>query len=102
MEEKEKKAQANRKVMAKIAYKEWKENKAQEERQKRKFERMERRNMMMNGSIEGRDGQKKGGVLLAYGLNKNLKKLRERPKSAKPMKKKKNRKNQHIEFNENL
>lgn len=32
MDEREKKAQANKKVMAKIAYKEWKENKAQEDR----------------------------------------------------------------------
>ena len=30
-----------------------------------------------------------GDVMLAYGLNKNLKKLKERPKSAKPNKKKK-------------
>ena len=34
-----------------------------------------------------------GEVLLAYGLNKNLQKIRERPKSAKPAKKsKKNKK----------
>lgn len=32
MEEKEKKAKANMKVMAKIAYKEWKENKREETR----------------------------------------------------------------------
>jgi hypothetical protein len=38
---------------------------------------------------DGGSAQKKGGdVLLAYGLNKNLKKLRDRPKSAKPTKKK--------------
>ena len=44
-----------------------------------------------------------GEVMLAYGLNKNLKKLKERPKSAKPMRSKKSKKNyQHIEFNENL
>lgn len=32
MEEKEKRAKANMKVMAKIAYKEWKENKREEDR----------------------------------------------------------------------
>jgi hypothetical protein len=30
-----------------------------------------------------------GDVMLAYGLNKNLKKMSERPKSAKPQRKKK-------------
>ena len=82
MEEKEKKARANLKVMAKIAYKEWKERKVEEKRQERKEERMERRRRLMESSHER---ERKGGeVLLAYGLNKNLKKIRERPKSAKP------------------
>lgn len=54
---------------------------------------------MMEHSPE-REGRK-GEVILAYGLNKNLKKIKERPKSAKPMKKKGKKKN-HIEFNENM
>jgi hypothetical protein len=58
---------------------------------------------MMDADYEDGSAHKRGEVLLAYGLNKNLKKLRDRPKSAKPMKKKKGRKHrQHIEFNENL
>jgi hypothetical protein len=45
--------------------------------------------------------------MLAYGLNKNLKKLRERPKSAKPVKRGKKkrgqgRKGRKIEFNEGV
>lgn len=40
MEEKEKKAKANMKVMARIAYKEWKERKLEEERQLKKLERL--------------------------------------------------------------
>lgn len=43
MEDREKKAKANMKVMAKIAYKEWKEKKTEEERQTRKIERLVRR-----------------------------------------------------------
>ena len=93
MEEKEKKAKANMKVMAKIAYKEWKENKREEERQRAKIERLERRQRMME---DGQDDRQKGEVLLAYGLNKNLKKFQQRPKSAKPRKNKK-KKNQ-IQF----
>ena len=43
--------------------------------------------------------ERRGGeVLLAYGLNKNLKKIRERPKSAKPPKKKKNKERREIQF----
>jgi hypothetical protein len=76
------------KVMAKIAYKEWKERKAEEKRQHAKMERMERRNHMIQFS-QGKE--RKGEVMLAYGLNKNLKQLRDRPKSAKPMKKKGNK-----------
>lgn len=39
-DEKERKAKANLKVMAKIAYKEWKERKGEENRQKKKVEKM--------------------------------------------------------------
>ena len=94
MEEKKKKAKANMKVMAKIAYKEWKENKREEERQKAKLERLERRQRMMEGGDYDESKQQKGEVLLAYGLNKNLKKLQTRPKSAKPKKNKKKSKKQ--------
>jgi hypothetical protein len=92
MEEKEKRAKANMKVMAKIAYKEWKEKKAEEKRQLRKQERLERRHRMMDDSHGDDTTHKKGEVLLAYGLNKNLKKIRERPKSAKPVKRNKKQK----------
>ena len=86
--------------MAKIAFKEWQEKKSEETRHIRKIEREERRQKLIESSQER---HKKGEVLLAYGLNKNLKKLRERPKSAKPMRKKnKDKRRQHIEFNENL
>jgi len=79
------------KVMAKIAYKEWKEKKMEDNRQQKKKEKLERRNRFIND--DGDDhGHKKGEVMLAYGLNKNLKKIRERPKSAKPSKKNKNKK----------
>lgn len=37
--------------------------------------------------IQNSEEKRKGEVLLAYGLNKNLKKLRDRPKSAKPSRK---------------
>jgi hypothetical protein len=87
-EEREKKAKANMKIMAKIAYKEWKEKKAEETRLKRKQERLERRQRMMHDSPEREENFKRAGeVLLAYGLNKNLKKIR--PKSAKPKQKNK-------------
>ncbi|CDW72040.1 UNKNOWN [Stylonychia lemnae] len=95
LEEREKKAKANMKVMAKIAYKEWKEKKADENRQQRKKDKLERRNRLINGEVDGDypgGNHKKGEVMLAYGLNKNLKKIRERPKSAKPSKKNKNKK----------
>ena len=95
-EEREKKAKANRKVMAKIAFKEWKEKKWEEDRQIRKWKRIQRQQDMIEESMEG-EGRRGGEVLLAYGLNKNLGKLR--PKSAKPGKKKGKK---HIEFNENL
>ena len=37
-----------------------------------------------------------GEVMLAYGMNKNLKKLRDRPKSAKPMRKKTKKQDQLV------
>ena len=89
MEDREKKAKANMKVMAKIAYKEWKEKKREEERQKRKIEMIERRRQFMDDSDYR--AAYRGEVMLAYGLNKNLKKLQERPKSAKPTKKRSKR-----------
>jgi hypothetical protein len=101
------------KVMAKIAYKEWKEKKAEDHRQQKKQERLERRNKFIRGddspvryggggggigsmaNLGGGQG-KKGEVMLAYGLNKNLKKIKERPKSAKPPKKDKKKKEIHF------
>lgn len=47
MDEREKKAQANKKIMARIAYKEWKERKQEEDRLRRKQERLERREQMV-------------------------------------------------------
>ncbi len=40
-EEREKKAQANKRIMARIAYKEWKEKKQEEERLRKKIERQQ-------------------------------------------------------------
>lgn len=100
IEDREKKAAANKKIMARIAYKEWKERKLEEERQQKKRERIEMRQQMMaynshnpaaiallrrqNAQME-KPGQPE--IMLAYGLNKNLKKAI-RPKSAKPLRKK--------------
>eukprot|EP00347_Sterkiella_histriomuscorum_P011660 403371604 len=106
-EEREKKAKANMKVMAKIAYKEWKEKKGEEQRQLKKQERLERRNRFIRGDdspqrmgghigLGAQGNPKKGEVMLAYGLNKNLKKMNERPKSAKPSKKNKQKKQIHF------
>ena len=53
------------------------------------------------GGTAGQHSKKSGGgeVLLAYGLNKNLKKLNHRPKSAKPSKNRgKGKKKDMIEF----
>lgn len=72
------------KVMAKIAYKDWKERKTEEERHKKRVAKMEkkrqkmeeqevkmaRRQMVME--MQNRQGAR-GQILLAYGLNKNLK-----------------------------
>lgn len=99
MEEEKKKAKENMKVMAKIAYKEWKERKTEEMRQKKKIEKMEKRRQRMEEEeirlarrMLVREMQRRKGnggqVLLAYGLNKNLKKMNDarpaRAKSAKP------------------
>lgn len=87
------------KVMAKIAYKEWKERKMEEDRHMKKVERMERRRQLMEEhevkmqrrqmvkEMQKRKGTG-GQILLAYGLNKNLKQLdqneqRVRARSAK-------------------
>jgi hypothetical protein len=100
IEDKEKKAAANKKIMARIAYKEWKERKLEQERHERKLERQQLRQQMMGANrysnaavIEQlrrqnamRDNQGGQEVLLAYGLNKNLKKMR--PQTAKPLRKK--------------
>ena len=106
MEERERKAAANKKIMARIAYKEWKERKLEEDRQQRKLERIERREKLIGDQhryssnteaiekLRRANAQMNGGeVLLAYGLNKNLKKLKsdgKRPKSAKQRKDPKN------------
>lgn len=97
--EKEKKAKANMKVMAKIAYKEWKERKVEEDKQIMKQERMIRRQQLMDNQSHHESNMKRGDVMLAYGLNKNLKKLRNRPRSAKQKKQKKTHKRV---FEENL
>jgi len=103
IEERERKAAANKKIMARIAYKEWKERKLEEDRQQRKLERIERRERLIGDQqryssnaeaiekLRRANAQMNGGgeVMLAYGLNKNLKKLKsggKRPKSAKPRK----------------
>lgn len=43
----QKKAKENMKVMAKIAYKEWKQRKTEEDRHMKKVERMEKRRQLM-------------------------------------------------------
>jgi hypothetical protein len=101
--------------MARIAYKEWKEKKQEEDRLKRKMDRQQEREQMMVQGYPGAYGDRiqqlrrqnailnpsshhsENGVMLAYGLNKNLKNLRDRPKSAKPLRTKKvNRANHYI------
>ena len=80
--------------MARIAYKEWKERKTEESRHLKKVERMEKKRQRMEEQeikmlrrqavMEMKKRQGGGGqILLAYGLNKNLKQL-ERAKSSKP------------------
>lgn len=86
-EEIERREKENLKVKAKIAYKEWRERKNEEARHKRKVDRMEKRRQEMEEQEirmarrklvkEMKYRQSGGGnqILLAYGLNKNLKKL---------------------------
>lgn len=84
MEEEEKrKLKDENEVMAKIAYKVWKEKKSEEARNQRKLNKMEKRRLAMEAAetkmarrqmIEEIKRKQGGGqILLAYGLNKNLK-----------------------------
>lgn len=91
-EDDEKRNKDNMKVMAKIAFKEWKERKGEENRHKKKQEKMEKRRgelekqeiraarrHMVNEMSRRRATGRPGGanlILPAYGLNKNLKSLR--------------------------
>jgi hypothetical protein len=107
-EEDEKRNKENMKVMAKIAFKEWKERKGEEGRHKKKQVAMEkkraelekqemrmaRRQMVNEMSRRRATGRPGGGnlILPAYGLNKNLKSLRQdkqggrlRARSARPV-----------------
>ena len=74
------------KIMARIAYKEWKERKTEEIRHKKQVEKHEKRRQKMEQEeakmarrqmvMEMKRRQGGGGqILLAYGLNKNLKQL---------------------------
>ena len=80
------------KIMARIAYKEWKERKTEESRHKKKIDKMEKRRQRMEEQeikmqrrqlvMEMQRRQGGGGqILLAYGLNKNLKQLEQANKS---------------------
>ena len=83
IEEEQKKDKDNMKIMARIAYKEWKERKTEELRHKKKVEKMEKRRQKMEEQeikmarrqmvMEMKRRQGGGQILLAYGLNKNLK-----------------------------
>mmetsp|Transcript_1521 Transcript_1521/g.2089 ORF Transcript_1521/g.2089 Transcript_1521/m.2089 type:complete len:107 (-) Transcript_1521:133-453(-) len=99
MEEEQKKEKESMKIMARIAYKEWKERKTEELRHKKKVDNMEKRRQRMEEQeikmarrqmvMEMKRRQGGGQILLAYGLNKNLKQLdmankKSRAKSAKP------------------
>ena len=85
--------------MARIAFKEWKERKTEELRHKKNIEKMEKRRIKMEEQeikmarrqmvmeMQRRHGG--GQILLAYGLNKNLKQLdmankNNRARSARP------------------
>jgi len=98
VEEEKKKDKESMKIMARIAYKEWKERKTEELRHAKKMEKMEKRRQKMEEQeikmarrqmvMEMQRRQGGGQILLAYGLNKNLKQLdmenkRKRAKSAK-------------------
>lgn len=96
-EEEKRKLKDENEVMAKIAYKVWKEKKTEEARNIKKIKKMEKRRVQLEAE-EARMARRqmvdeikrnKGGnqILLAYGLNKNLKQLqanaKPRAKSAK-------------------
>lgn len=81
-------------MIAKIRYKEWNERKAEEARHKKMVERMERQRVKMEEQEERqaraqriRQMKKRSGaggqILLAYGMNKNLKQLGARASSAR-------------------
>lgn len=82
-EEEKKKLKDENEVMAKIAYKVWKEKKTEEARNEKKLKKMEKRRTQMEAAeakiarkqmIEEIKKKQGGGqILLAYGLNKNLK-----------------------------
>ena len=94
-----KKLKDENEVMAKIAYKVWKEKKTEEARNQKKLEKMEKQRARMEAEevrmarrqmVEEIKRKQGGGgqILLAYGLNKNLKQLQAnahpvRAKSAK-------------------
>jgi len=71
------------KIMARIAYKEWKERKAEETRHKKNVQRQEKQRKKMEEQeikaarydmvMEMKRRQGGGQILLAYGINKNLK-----------------------------
>jgi hypothetical protein len=85
-EDEKKKLKEENEVMAKIAYRVWKEKKTEEARNKKKVERMEKRRVAMEAheakmarrqmvaEMQRRQGGG-GQILLAYGLNKNLRRL---------------------------
>lgn len=84
-EEEKKKLKDENEVMAKIAYKVWKEKKTEEARNNRKMQKLEKRRKAEEAK-EAKEARrqmveeikrKQGGgqILLAYGLNKNLKQL---------------------------
>jgi len=71
--------------MANIAYREWKERKTEQGRHKKKLEKMEGRREKLEAheakmarrqavmEMQRRQGGGGGQILLAYGLNKNMK-----------------------------
>ena len=85
-EDEDRKEKESRKVVSKIAYREWKERKTEEARYKKKLDKMEKKRQRMEEQeirmarrqmvMEMQSRQGAGGqILLAYGLNKNLKQL---------------------------
>ena len=103
VDEEQKKVKESMKVMANIAYREWKERKTEQSRHKKKIDAMERRREKLEAheekmarrhmvmEMKRRQGGGGGQILLAYGLNKNMKNYPPdhqplRAKSAKPRK----------------